>query len=72
LLDAGLRVMAIHPSQPGRGRSAALSDQWVKSDRFDAGVLCKLARTDSHRFRVLVADSDDTKALMRSAPGSET
>jgi transposase len=26
-------------------------------------VLCELARTDSHRFRVLVPDSDETKAL---------
>jgi transposase len=26
-------------------------------------VLCELARTDSHRFRVLVADGDQTKAL---------
>jgi transposase len=26
-------------------------------------VLCELARTDHHRFRVLVCDSDDTKAL---------
>jgi transposase len=33
-----------------------------KSDRFDAFVLCELARTDSHRFRVLEPDSDDTKA----------
>src|SRR6476659_1744000 len=34
-----------------------------KSDRFDAFVLCELARTDSHRFRVLEPDSDATKAL---------
>jgi hypothetical protein len=34
-----------------------------KSDRFDAFVLCELARTDSHRFRVLVPDGDQTKAL---------
>jgi transposase len=34
-----------------------------KSDRFDAFVLCELAQTDSHRFRVLVPDGDQTEAL---------
>src|SRR6202142_1050288 len=34
-----------------------------KSDQFDAFVICELARTDSHRFRVLEPDSDQTKAL---------
>ena len=34
-----------------------------KSDRFDAFVLSELARTDSHRFRVLESDADETKAL---------
>jgi len=62
LLGAGLRVIAIHPNQvkAARERFRAAAG---KSDRFDAFVLCELARTDSHRFRVLVADSDDTKAL---------
>ena len=32
-------------------------------NRFDAFVLCELARTDSHPFRVLEPDSDHTKAL---------
>jgi transposase len=35
----------------------------AKSDNFDAFVLAELARTDAHRFRVLVPDSDATKAL---------
>jgi hypothetical protein len=34
-----------------------------KSDGFDSFVLAELARTDSHRFRVLEPDSDRTKAL---------
>ncbi|MGO9791058.1 MAG: IS110 family transposase, partial [Solirubrobacteraceae bacterium] len=34
-----------------------------KSDHFDAFVICELGRTDSHRFRVLEPDSDQTKAL---------
>lgn len=62
LLDAGLRVMAIHPNQVAAARPRFRASGG-KSDRFDAFVLCELARTDGHRFRVLVADSDDTKAL---------
>ena len=62
LLDAGLRVMAIHPNQVAAARPR-FRTSGGKSDGFDAFVLCELARTDSHRFRVLVADGDDTKAL---------
>jgi transposase len=62
LLDAGLAVIAVHPNQVKamrpRFRAAA-----GKSDGFDSFVLAELARTDSHRFRVLVPDSDETKAL---------
>jgi transposase len=62
LLDAGLCVLAIHPNQvkAARPRFTAAGG---KSDRFDAFVLCELARTDSHRFRVLAPDRDETKAL---------
>ena len=42
-----------------------------KSDGFDAFVLCELARTDSHRFRVLEPDSDQTKALRALTRGRE-
>jgi transposase len=62
LLDGGLRVMAIHPNQVAAAR-ARFRSSGGKSDRFDAFVPCELARTDHHRFRVLIADSDDTKAL---------
>ena len=62
LLDAGLRVMPIHPNQVAATRERFRASGG-KSDRFDAFVLCELARTDSHRFRVLVPDSDETKAL---------
>ncbi|MGO9793916.1 MAG: IS110 family transposase, partial [Solirubrobacteraceae bacterium] len=62
LLDAGLRILPLHPNQV-----AATRDRFRvsggKSDRFDAFVLCELARTDHHRFRVLEPDSDQTKAL---------
>src|SRR5437588_8483513 len=62
LLDAGLRVLAMHPNKV----AAARDRFWVsrgKSDRFDAFVLCELARTDHHRFRVLEPDGDRTKAI---------
>lgn len=62
LLDAGLTVLPIHPNQvkAARPRFRAAGG---KSDRFDAFVLCELARTDSHRLRTLAPDSDQTKAL---------
>jgi transposase len=62
LLDAGLQVMAIHPNQVAAMRPR-YSAAGGKSDSFDAFVLAELARTDAHRFRVLVPDSDATKAL---------
>src|ERR1700756_1282886 len=58
----GLRVLALHPNQVAATR-ARFRVSGGKSDRFDAFVLCELARTDSHRFRVLEPDSDETKAL---------
>jgi transposase len=62
LLDAGLRVLALHPN-----KVAAARDRFRvaggKSDRFDSFVLCELARTDHHRFRVLEPDTDQTKAI---------
>jgi transposase len=62
LLDAGLRVIAVHPNQVAAMRPR-FSAAGGKSDSFDAFVLAELARTDSHRFRVLVPDTDATKAL---------
>jgi transposase len=62
LLDSGLEVIAIHPNQVSAMRPR-FSAAGGKTDSFDAFVLAELARTDSHRFRVLVPDSDATKAL---------
>jgi transposase len=62
LLDAGLTVVAVHPNQVKASRPR-YSVAGGKSDSFDSFVLAELARTDSHRFRVLVPDSDQTKAL---------
>ena len=62
LLEAGFKVLAIHPNKvkATRPRYEAAGG---KSDGFDAFVLAELARTDSHRFRALRPDSDETKAL---------
>lgn len=62
LLDVGLHVIAVHPDQ------VAASRPWFTaaggtSDSFDAFVLAELARTESHRFRVLIPDTDATQAL---------
>jgi transposase len=62
LLDAGLTVVALHPNQVKAARPR-FSVAGGKSDSFDSFVLAELARTDSHRFRVLEPDSDRTKAL---------
>jgi hypothetical protein len=51
LLDAGLRVLAMHPNQVAASR-ARFRVSGGKSGRFDAYVLCELARTDTHRLRV--------------------
>jgi hypothetical protein len=62
LLEAGLVVLPIHPNQLKAARPRFLASGG-KSDSFDAFCLAELARTDNHRFRVLVPDSDETKAL---------
>jgi transposase len=62
LLAAGLAVLAIHPNQVAAARDRFRAAAG-KSDRFDAMVLCELARTDSHRFPALARSSDETTAL---------
>jgi transposase len=70
LLDAELTVIAMHPNQVAAARPR-FRPAGGKSDRFDAFVLCELARTDDHRFRVLVPDTDQTKALRALTRGRE-
>ena len=55
-------MLPIHPKQVQAAR-ARFRIAGGKSDRFDAFVLCELAGTDSHGFRTLTPDSDETKAL---------
>jgi transposase len=62
LLDADLTVIAVHPNQV-KAMRPRFSVAGGKSDSFDSFVLAELARTDSHRFRVLEPDGDRTKAL---------
>jgi hypothetical protein len=52
----------MHPNQV-KAMRPRYSVAGGKSDSFDSFVPAELARTDSHRFRVLVPDSDRTKAL---------
>jgi transposase len=70
LLDAGLTVIAIHPNQVAAARPR-FRPAGGKSDRFDAFVLCELARTDAHRFRTLVPDTDATTALRALTRGRQ-
>src|SRR5450432_2451191 len=70
LLDAGLKVLALHPNKVAAARDR-FRVSGGKSDRFDAFVLCELARTDHHRFRVLEPDGDQTKALRALTRGRE-
>ena len=63
-------MLALHPNQVAAAR-ARFRVSGGKSDRFDAFVLCELARTDHHRFRVLEPDSDQTKALRALCRGRE-
>jgi transposase len=62
LLEAGLVVLPIHPNELKATRPR-FRGSGGKSHSFDAFCLAELARTDNHRFRVLVPDSDETKAL---------
>jgi hypothetical protein len=52
----------VHPNQV-KAMRPRFSVAGGESDSFESFVLAELARTDSHRFGVLVADSDQTKAL---------
>lgn len=70
LLETGITVLAMHPNQVAAARPR-FTVSGGKSDRFDAFVLAELARTDHHRFRALVPDGDDTRALRAMTRGRE-
>ena len=58
LLEAGVRVLALHPNQVKATRDRFRASGG-KSDHFDRFVLCELARTDRHRFRILAIHVED-------------
>lgn len=62
LVDAGFRVVPIHPNavKASRPRYAAAQS---KTDLGDAFMLADLLRTDGHRFQPLRPHSDGTRAL---------
>src|SRR5262245_53718844 len=62
LLDAGCRVVAIHPNvlKACRPRYRAAGG---KNDLGDAYIIADVLRTDGHRFRDLVPCSDEIRAL---------
>jgi len=62
LLAASVPVLAIHPNQVAAARDRFRAAAG-KNDRFDAMVLCELARTDRHRFPALAPCGDETLAL---------
>jgi transposase len=62
LLAAGIAVVAVHPNQLAAARERSRSGGGT-SDGCDGYLLAGLARTDTHRLRLLEPDSDETKAL---------
>lgn len=62
LVDAGFRVVPIHPNKLKAARER-YSSSGAKSDPGDAYVLADLLRTDGHRFRELAPLSEATRAL---------
>jgi transposase len=62
LLASDITLVAIHPNQVKAARDR-FRPAGGKSDRFDAFVLCELARTDAHRFPALRPQGDETVAL---------
>jgi len=61
LVEAGLRVVPIHPNvlKASRARYRGAG----KNDPGDAYMLADILRTDGHRFRTLEPQSDDIRAL---------
>jgi transposase len=61
LLEAGLRVVAVHPNIVKAARSRYRTAG--KSDAGDAYILADLMRTDGHRFAPLVPHTEAIKSL---------
>jgi transposase len=70
LVDAGFRVVPIHPNllKACRPRYRAVA---AKSDPGDAFILADILRTDGHRLRPLAPQSDAIKALRALVRGRD-
>ena len=70
LVDAGYRVVPVHPNalKATRPRYTAAG---AKSDPGDAFILADLLRTDGHRLRALRPLGDDTRALRTLVRGRD-
>jgi transposase len=70
LLDAGHRIVPIHPNALKASRPR-YTTAGAKSDLGDAFILADLLRTDGHRFRALRPLTDDTRALRALVRGRD-
>jgi transposase len=70
LLEAGVTVVPIHPNVVKATRPRYRS-HGGKSDDGDAYLLADLLRTDGHRFRPLVPECDDIRALRALVRGRD-
>jgi len=70
LLEAGLEVVPIHPNAVKASRPRYRS-HGGKSDASDAYLLADLLRTDGHRFKPLVPQSDAIRALRALVRGRD-
>jgi len=70
LVEAGFTVVPIHPNAVKASRPRYRS-HGAKSDASDAYLLADLLRTDGHRFKPLVAQSDEIRALRALVRGRD-
>ena len=70
LVEAGHRVFPIHPNAVKATRPRYRS-HGAKSDASDAYLLADLLRTDGHRFKFLLPQSDEIKALRALVRGRD-
>lgn len=70
LMQAGLKVVAIHPNAVKASRPRYRS-HGGKSDASDAYLLADLLRTDGHRFKPIAVQSDEIRALRALVRGRD-
>ena len=70
LVEAGLTVVPIHPNAVKATRTRYRS-HGAKSDASDAYLLADLLRTDGHRFKPLMPQSDEIRALRALVRGRD-